>query len=414
MKLFGSSRSRGKRLLDRTSDPSRDKASYAPRHLGEASSLTRKQRMQVKIRKITILPWYFAAAIAVLLLALSCLVSSLFPGASSYEPDKNTDNLIRMDFVGDVALARNVMTLGESAGYGTIFDNMTGFWGEADLVFANLESAVLKEDVSAYEEAEKALHLYASYEGLASALDAGINVLGCANNHAFDYGEKACLELVDYLDSEQIVYSGIGRNQSEAASYEIIECNGLKIAFLSVTEVYYNYSAATESQGGILTTKTYSSYNYLVYQASQEADITIVYIHWGEENEVSANEVQESIGHRLIDAGADIVIGSHPHVLQEVELYKNGIIFYSLGNFIFDQGNTYARDSVMAEYTMGENGGAFRLYPVRINDGIPTVTTNWFYKARINRELSQSLSKDSYYLDEDGFITIPFDIVLSD
>lgn len=413
MKLFGSSRNRGKRLLDHTSDPSRDKASYAPRRLGEAPALTRKQRMQVRIRKITVLPWYFAAAIAAVLLVLSGLASSLFSGASSYKTDKNADNLIRMDFVGDVALARGIMTLGKSAGYETIFDNMTGLWSGADLVFANLESAVLKEDVSAYEESEKPIHIYASYEGLASALNAGINVLGCANNHAFDYGEKACLELVDYLDSEQIIYSGIGRNLSEAASYEIIECNGLKIAFLSITEVYFSYSEATESQGGILTTMAYTNYNYLVNQAAREADITIVYIHWGEENEISANKVQENLGHRLIDAGADIIIGSHPHVLQEVELYKNGIIFYSLGNFIFDQGNTYARDSVMVEYTMGENGGAFRLYPVRIDDGIPTVTTNWFYKARINRELSQSLSKDSYYLDEDGFITIPFDIPLS-
>lgn len=381
-----------------------------PKAREKAPSLTWKQRMQIRIREVGVLPWYFAVSIAVLLFLASHLFSIRL-NTYSYKADENTDALLRMDFVGDVSLSRNIISLGESSGYKKIFSKVKDFWGDADLVFANLESAVLKRDESAYEKSEKALHLYADYEALNSALDAGINVLACANNHSFDYGEAALLELVDYLDTEGVTYSGIGRDLSEAADYEIIECGDLKIAFLSISEVFFNYSSATESQGGILSV-AYTDYNRLVYLASREADLTVVYIHWGEENEIAANEEQKTLGHQLIDAGADIVIGSHPHVLQEVEMYDDGIIFYSLGNFVFDQGNTYARDSVMVEYTAQQDGtGEFRLYPVRISDGAPAVTTGSFYKSRINRELSQGLTESSYYLDEDGFIVIPFDIL---
>jgi len=119
--------------------------------------------------------------------------------------------------------------------------------------------------------------------------------------------------------------------------------------------VYYSEFVAREGYAGALTT-SYPRYNEIVNQASREADITVVYIHFGEEGKVEANKSQKLIAHMLIDAGADIVIGSHPHVLQEIEQYKEGIIFYSLGNFIFDQGGTYNRDSVLVQFTLDKQG----------------------------------------------------------
>ena len=372
--------------------------------------LTRKQKVQAKIRRIQTLPWHVAAVLALVLILLACMSQFLVPKTYSYEETGGNENKITLDFVGDVMLDRGVKKLGKVSGREKVFSNMTDWWGHADLVFANLESAVLKSDASDYEETQKAIHLWTDYAGLESARRAGVNVFSCANNHMFDYGEKAVLELLDYFRKEEITYSGIGESLEDASVYRMIECNGVKIAFLAITDVFLGDFAATESNGGVLTT-AYTDYNMKVYQAAQEADLTIVYFHWGKENGTSVSDEQISRGHQLIDAGADIVIGSHPHVVQEVELYEDGIIFYSLGNFIFDQGNTYARDSVMVEYTAYDGGiGEFRLYPVRINDAIPSVTTNWFYKARINRELSQGLAKDSYYLDENGFIVIPFDI----
>ncbi|MCH5198146.1 MAG: CapA family protein [Oscillospiraceae bacterium] len=376
-------------------------------------ALTRKQRVQAQTRKLKKPGWVIVAAMSAILLLLSCVISFFTPNA--YLPDtSNNKNGITMDFVGDVMLGRNIKKLGDAFGYDKLFSNMTGFWKNADLVFANLESAVLKKDVSSYNEADRDIHLWTDYNALKAASKSGINVFSCSNNHILDYGKKALTELMDYFNKHKIVYSGIGKTISEAASYEIIECGGAKIAFISISEAYYKKDIATESRSGILTL-AYTDYNMLVYDASRQADVTIVYIHWGEENGTHASKDQVSIGQQLIDAGADIVIGSHPHVVQEVEKYGKGIIFYSLGNFIFDQGNTFACDSVMVEYSANREGkGAFYLYPVRINGGIPSVTTNWFYKARINHKLSLGLEKDSYYTDENGFIVIPFDISLSD
>lgn len=410
MKLFQHSGKKRKARRHHTSKtPLRLNASKRVRN---ASSLTRKQRMQAKVRRIQPLPWYFSVALVVVGLAILCIIPSLAPTHHLYEPTGSDDALITLDFAGDVMLGRGIRSIGKAYGYDTLFAHITRFWDSADLVFANLESAVLNEKVSKYQQTDKEIHLWADTIGLQSAIDAGINVFACSNNHAFDYGEKAVLELIDFFQNEDIIYSGIGANRQEAATYELIECNGMTIAFLSITDVYYREAVATDSQGGVLTTG-YFDCNYLVYQASKAADATIVYIHWGAENETAANDEQQKLGHQLIDAGADIVIGSHPHVVQEVELYNDGIIFYSLGNFIFDQGNTYASDSVMVEYQLNEDGsGAFCLYPVRISDGVPAVTTNWFYNTRIRRELSQGLKRGSYSLDENGFIIIPFDIAL--
>lgn len=406
----------GKRVLRRNLFRRPSEQAHSAKRLDQWSGLSRKQRIQARIRHRSEGPWYKPAIAVALLLAIT-VVSARLPSSAYFiegAKERTTSDQLVIDFVGDIMLGRSIMSLGEASGYETLFAKVSGFWDNADLVFANLESAVLMEDVSEFEEADKSIHLWSTYEGLSAAMDAGVNVWACANNHAFDYGERAVLELAYYFDEHGVMYSGIGYSLEDAASYQIIEQDGMKIAFISITDVYFSESMASESQAGVLTTG-WTDYNLLVYQASQEADLTVVYIHWGEENETSVNDTQVSIGHQLANAGADIIIGSHPHVVQEVELYGDSIIFYSLGNFIFDQGNTYARDSVMVEYTVDQDGsGAFRLYTVRIADGIPRVTTNWFYQTRINRELSQGLQDGSYYLDEDGFIVIPFDIFVDE
>ncbi len=380
-------------------------------HLVEVRGMPRGKQSQARFRSVKSLGGSWAALLAAALLFAACLLS-LLPAASvrSYEGGGEKPDALIMDFVGDMMLGRNIRAMGEASGYEGLFADMEGYWAAADLVFANLETAVLSDDVSAYEEDENEIHLWSTYEGLKAAMEAGITVWSCANNHAFDYGERAVLELTEYFQGEGVAYAGIGDCLEDAARYALIEADGVTIAFLSITDVYYQSALATESQGGVLST-AYGDYNRLVYEASQAADLTVVYIHWGEENELSVNDRQRSLGRHLADAGADVIIGSHPHVVQEVELYEDSIIFYSLGNFLFDQGNTYARDSVMAEYTREPDGsGAFRLYTVRIEDGAPHVTTSWFYQRRINRELSQGLAEGSYFLDEDGFIVIPFTI----
>ena len=118
---------------------------------------------------------------------------------------------------------------------------------------------------------------------------------------------------------------------------------------------------------------------------------------------------QREIAQRLIDCGANVVIGSHPHILQEVEQYKNGIVFYSLGNYIFDQASRQARNTVMvqlnANKTTGE--GYFTLIPMRIKNFHPYETQNKYYVTEIHKSLLKSLPDKSYTVLDNGRIQIP-------
>lgn len=372
--------------------------------------LTRKQKMQVIFRRIQLPLQKVIIIVALMLFILAGIFTFFKPLEYIRKTSVINTNKITMNFVGDIMMDRGIEAHNKFYGYESMFSNVINFWNDANFVFANLESAVLKDDKDTYEEVDKSIHLGANYKSIESMINAGINIFACSNNHAYDYGERAITELIDYFEENEIIYSGIGKSTNDIEQYKIFEYNGINVAFISITDVFYKYSIPTDSQGGILTTAN-SYYNLLTYEASQEADIVIVYIHWGEENQTSANKTQVDLGHQLIDAGANIVIGSHPHVVQEIEKYKDGIIFYSLGNFIFDQGNTYAKDFVMVEYVIDENdNGAFYLYPGHSYNGVPYITANPFYKSRINRELSQGLDAADYYLNEDGFIVIPFNV----
>ena len=391
------------------------KSKHKPRHFSDAEAeksyrQMRIEKVRISIRKIKRLN------IALTLLTIAILFT-MFIGASVIIPRKaavvNQDNYkdttLTVDFAGDVMFGRYINDYAEHNGYDSVFEGVAPYFQNADLTFVNLECAVLKDSVSTYTEAKKNIHLYCNYEMLEAAQRAGINVFGTANNHGFDYGNRPVEELIEYFKTNNIYYNGIGMNTNEAAKYTVIDCNGYRIAFIAITDVYYKEACATPDRSGVLAT-TYGDYNQLVNDASKNSDITIVYFHWGEENELARNKEQIALAHRMIDAGADIIIGAHPHVLQEIEKYKDGIIYYSMGNFIFDQGTTFSRDTVIVEMNLNSKGQPdFTLIPLRINDGAPEVTDWFFYKARINRELTQGLKESDYYTDDDGYIHVLLD-----
>lgn len=381
----------------------------------EASDkLTIKQKIQIRQRRIHPMRWFTSLVLFILLFA-GVIVTSILradtkvPSAETVARDPDTTVI---DFVGDVMLGRNIMDLGDYSGYDKFFAGVTDYWKNDDLAFANLESAVLNDEPSKYDgsSAYGNILLYAKYAAVDAAINAGLTAFSCANNHFFDYGDRATVEFIDYLEKNNLIYSGIGRDITDAAKYRIIEINGMKIAYVAIDDVYYLDEVARDNKPGVLAT-AYGDYTMLVYNAAQEADLTIVYMHWGIENDYNANKDQTRIGHMLIDAGADIVIGAHPHVLQSVERYHDGIIFYSLGNFIFDQGSTFSKDTVMLRLTLDKNGnGSFKVIPFRINDCVPSETENGYYKSRIYGNITNGLSEEYFRYDENGYLIIPFDI----
>ena len=191
-----------------------------------------------------------------------------------------------------------------------------------------------KTDVYVYFEADpKAI------EGLTYA---GFNVVSVANNHALDYGRKVFEDSLERLKKNGIEYIGGGFNSNETFSVKIKEIKGTKIGFLAYTYPKFNGIyipwKPTERESGVavIERKELEKIKEDIKKAKKEVDILVISSHWGEEYSSKPNEEQIFFDRAFIDAGADLVIGHHPHVVQPLEKYKNGWIAYSLGNFVFD------------------------------------------------------------------------------
>lgn len=181
----------------------------------------------------------------------------------------------------------------------------------------------------------------------------GIDIVSLANNHALDYGIDALMDTFTALDDAEVLYVGAGENLERAKALQIIETGGKKIGFLAASRVIpvtgWN---ATDSKAGMLTTYDPTKLLAEIEAADKECDFLIVYVHWGLEYHDTPENYQVTMAKQYIDAGADAVIGSHPHVVQGVSYYKGRIIAYSLGNFIF--GNTI-KQGMMLKLTLGKD-----------------------------------------------------------
>lgn len=165
---------------------------------------------------------------------------------------------------------------------------------------------------------------------------AGFSILSTANNHEGDWGRDAYADTLARLKENEILYTGGNINSTEAENPTIIEKYGMKIGYLGFTDTGPDWMKATENQAGILSASN-PRFAEIIKNASAKVDFLIVSFHFGEEYQKKHNQRQENLAHTAIDNGAKIIIGSHPHVVQDTEVYKNGFIAYSLGNLIFDQ-----------------------------------------------------------------------------
>lgn len=182
----------------------------------------------------------------------------------------------------------------------------------------------------------------------------GIDIVSLANNHTLDYGTDALMDTFTALDDAGVAYVGAGENLDRARALEIIEVGGKKIGFLAASRVIpvTNWNA-TDTKPGMLTTYDPTRLLTEIEAAEDKCDFLVVYVHWGLEYKEIPEDYQVTMAKQYIDAGADAVIGSHPHVVQGVSYYKDKIIAYSLGNFIF--GNTI-KQGMMLELTLDTDG----------------------------------------------------------
>jgi len=171
--------------------------------------------------------------------------------------------------------------------------------------------------------------------------DAGIDLVTLAANHIGDGGPQGVLNTVKVLDQAKIAHVGAGATATEAHRAAIVEAGGQKLAFLGYTDVPPLSYVATETHpGSAWLSHDDPSYRELraeIAAAKAQADLVVVMPHWGIEYEDTPRDVEVAAAHAMVEAGADLIIGDHPHWVQSVELYRGAYIIYGIGNFVFDQ-----------------------------------------------------------------------------
>jgi poly-gamma-glutamate synthesis protein (capsule biosynthesis protein) len=254
------------------------------------------------------------------------------PGSGPAESSPGSER-VSMTFVGDVIFAGNVEMTLKAQGYDYPYREVRSYLQQADFTVANLETPVTEKG----GEPEKKQYVYrSSPKALADFKEAGFDLVNLANNHVLDYGQAGLLETFDSLKQAGIPWVGAGRNAAEAFEPVILEKNGVKVAFLGFSWVVprQEWKAGLE-RPGVADTYALDGPLKAIRKAKDSADLVVVIVHWGKEREDYPEEEQRRFAREYIDAGADLIIGGHPHVLQGFENYKGKWIAYSLGNFIF-------------------------------------------------------------------------------
>lgn len=287
---------------------------------------------------------------------------------------------VNLQAVGDIMMARTIGDLVINQGPGVIFSGVQSVLETADVLVGNLECAITSGG-----EPQPKIYTFAAPPIAALALGlAGFDVLSLANNHAMDYGSVGLLDTIINLGQYGIASVGAGTTAVVAHAPVILERNGLRMAFLAYVDVPNEFTGFDTHTWIATDTKPGVAWAYRdqiktdVTAARLLADVVVVFLHSGYEmiDMVVAHQRGEAIA--AIDAGAALVIGSHPHILQRVEKYHGGLIAYSLGNFVFDDNEGISNASAILQVLLSRQGVEnYRFVPVLIENGLPRLAADW-------------------------------------
>ncbi|MCL2703456.1 MAG: AmmeMemoRadiSam system protein B [Defluviitaleaceae bacterium] len=314
------------------------------------------------------------------------------------EPECNYPHSIV--FVGDILLDGSVRSRITREGLDSVLPVQgRGLFLDADIVMGNLEMPVSERGAP---WPGKQWNFRGDPSFLSLLVDMNMNIVSLANNHTLDYGRDALLDTLEYLDGYGIKHVGAGRDLDEAKRWEILNIGNKTVAFLAASRVlpWVNWYA-TRYQPGIFATYDPAELNSQITLAKQIADYVVVYVHWGVERSTVPENYQRTMARGYITSGADMVIGSHPHVLQGFEFYNGKLIAYSLGNFIFTDAQ---KDTAALEILIDSDGSlSAKIHPFEIVDRATLLITD---PARIEN-MRRHLSDISFgvYIDEDLVIT---------
>lgn len=271
---------------------------------------------------------------------------------------------------GDTCFSGRLEIIGQTRGYDWFFGQTSPTVREGDIAFLNLETSVSRRGRPVRG---KEFVFRSPPDCLEAIKKAGFDVVSVANNHALDYGDVAFLDTLKHLKASGLLHVGGGEKSLHAYSPSLLNVKGIKVAFFAFSDVVPPGFAATEKKPGIASLKNEKTAIKTVFKWSKVSDVTIVSVHWGKELGYLPSERQIRIAHRLIEAGADLILGHHPHVVQPVEVYRNRAIAYSLGNFIFSPGGDAGRYTMLLKVNTGFSGEikSIEVLPLEIRNGRP-------------------------------------------
>lgn len=299
---------------------------------------------------------------AALLVLLALAGAALRPAAGA---DEATGE-VRIAAVGDIMLGGTAAPELALYGYDYPFVHVKELLGRAVLAFGNLEGPLTDRG---QPFTGKQYVFRSPPDRVAPALArAGIRLVSLANNHVMDYGLEGLCDTVRALEAAGIRHAGAGENLAAARRPAFVEAGGVRVALLAYSLTFPEEFWASDARPGTAFGHEHEV-RADVAAARNQADVVLVSFHWGREGTTELRDYQRTLGHAAIEAGAAAVLGHHPHVLQAVEQYRDGIILYSLGNFVFGSYSPNATRSVVAVLTLRRGRvEALELHPINVKN----------------------------------------------
>jgi poly-gamma-glutamate capsule biosynthesis protein CapA/YwtB (metallophosphatase superfamily) len=292
---------------------------------------------------------------------------------SAASPSAEPKGKLLIHGTGDVSLDPSQIPAFRTHGYGWAWSGLDGLFGRDDLTMVNLECPV----TDIVDPEPKAFTFRCDPLALPAAHRAGIDVVSQANNHAYDQGPAGLVSSLAAIRAAGLAPVGAGVNESEALRAARFEVHGWTVAVVGIDQVLDPLDqVAGPSKPGTAGGHDFRLALRAVRDAAASSDLVFVMIHWGVELEARPRPYQVRQAHRMIDAGADVIFGAHPHVLQPLETYRGRPIFYSLGNLVWPRISEEASTTAIAEVTVAPDGTIrARMIPVEIvSNGHPVVT----------------------------------------
>lgn len=314
-------------------------------------------------------------------------------------PGQPTDPAITIAAVGDVYLGAWLEGAIRKEGPDYPWRGTEKILKAADIAVCNLESA-LSTKSKIFQR--KTWTLKAHPDTVKSLPAGGFKVATLANNHMMDFGPEALRETLETLDKEGILHTGAGMNLEAARMPAVVEIKGQKVAFLAYGKIFPDSFYAHQNKAGIAPGSV-ALVEADVKKAKETAQYVVVSYHWGAELVKTPRDYQRNLAHATIDAGADLVIGHHPHILQGLELYKGRVIAYSLGNFAFGSlTKTPLSGGILTVTLQGGRTIEAKLWPANVNN----------YQVRYQPQLLEAAAAQRVLAEVQG-LSLPFKTTLT-